>query len=218
MTNIENILKTGCEQLAISLTDMQVQQLVRYAQELEKWNKTYNLTAVRELDAIMKRHVLDALSVIKSVEALAPKTLADIGTGGGVPGVILAIVFPELRVYLVESIGKKCRFLRHVTTVLGLASRVEVVQQRVEAWQVEAPLSIVICRAFTSLENFTTITRHLGDEQTTWLAMKADNTDAEAAQLPDDFAITDDVVLKVPFEDAGRHLLVLRKVADVTVG
>lgn len=210
--HLKQILQDGCEQLDVALTETQIGQLLRYTQELEKWNKTYNLTAVRDSEAMMKRHVVDALSVAKSVEAIKPKSLADIGTGGGIPGVILAIVFPELRVYLVESIGKKCRFLRHVTTVLGLAERVDIIQQRVEAWQVDAPLSIVICRAFTALENFVTITRHLGDEQTIWLAMKADNTEGEVQALPSDFATTHDEILDVPFEKAGRHLLTLRKI------
>ncbi len=209
--SLTRILNEGCQQLDLTLSEAQIEQLLRYTRELEKWNKTYNLTAVRDIEAMMKRHVLDALSVVSSVGKLAPTTLADIGTGGGIPGVILAIVFPELRVYLVESIGKKCRFLRHVVTVLGLSERVEVVQQRVEAWQIEAPLSIVICRAFTSLENFTTITHHLGDENTLWLAMKADNTESEAERLPSNFSITNDEALVVPFEAAGRHLLTLRK-------
>lgn len=209
---LADLLAAGCKQLDLTLTEAQTEQLLRYTQELEKWNKTYNLTAVRDSEAMMKRHVLDALSVVKSVEKIHPTTLADIGTGGGIPGVILAVVFPELRVYLVESIGKKCRFLRQVSTVLGLSGRVEVVQQRVEAWHVDSPLSIIICRAFTSLENFTTITRHLGDTQSVWLAMKADNTKAEAEQLPKDFTVVNDETLNVPFEAAERHLLTLKNI------
>lgn len=214
MTKLKQILQEGCQQLNIVLTEVQIEQLIRYTQELEKWNKTYNLTAVRDIEAMMKRHVLDALSVVKSVERYSPTTLADIGTGGGIPGVVLAIVLPDLRVYLVESIGKKCRFLRHVTTVLGLSARVEVVQQRVEAWQVDFSLSIVICRAFTSLENFTTITRHLGDSETVWLAMKADNTEAETEQLPKDFTVVNNEALNVPFESAGRHVLTLKNMGN----
>ncbi len=212
MTNpLSTLLHGGCEQLGLTLTDAQFEQLLVYVRQLEKWNKTYNLTAIRDPEEMVKRHVLDALSVVRPVERLAPTSLADIGTGGGVPGVILAIALPELQVQLVESIGKKCRFLRHIVTVLGLSERVEVVQQRVENWQVETPRSIVICRAFTSLKNFTTITRHLGDADTVWLAMKANDTVAETEALPDDFSITADEVLAVPFEVAQRHLLILRK-------
>ncbi len=209
--NLVNILQSGCEALALPLSTAQQEQLITYALALEKWNKTYNLTAVRDIESILKRHVLDALSVVKSVDSYSPKTLADIGTGGGVPGVILAIMLPQLQVYLVESVGKKCRFLRHVTTLLGLSDRVLVVQQRVEAWQPQAPLSLVICRAFTSLENFVTITRHLGNADTVWLAMKADNTAAEVAQLPDDFSVAEKSRLSVPFESAARYLLVLKR-------
>ncbi len=207
-----SILNSGCQQLDLTLSEAQMAQLLDYVRLMEKWNKTYNLTAVRDAEDMMKRHVLDALSVVGAVAKHSPTTLADIGTGGGIPGVILAVVFPDLRVYLVESIGKKCRFLRYVVSALGLSERVNIVQQRVEQWQLPEPLSIVICRAFTSLDNFTTITQHLGDEATRWLAMKADNTGDEVAQLSNAFILKEDEVLRVPFEQAERHLLTLQKV------
>lgn len=205
------ILFDGCEQLGLMLSETQIEQLIHYTQALEKWNKTYNLTAIRDVELMVKRHVVDALSVVESIGKYSPKTLADIGTGGGIPGVVLAVVFPELQVYLVESVGKKCRFLRHVVAVLGLSSRVHVMQQRVENWQPDAPLSIVICRAFTSLENFTAMTRHLGNGETLWLAMKAANIADEVNRLPSDFNIVDNEQLNVPLESAERHLLVMKK-------
>ncbi len=208
--NLTNILTAGCEQLKLSLSEEQKGQLLRYVQELAKWNKTYNLTALREPSDMMRRHVIDALSVVPHVREFSPQTLADIGTGGGVPGVILAIVFPELEVDLVESIGKKCRFLRYVVQQLGLP-RVSVRQQRVEDWQPDVPRSIVICRAFTSLENFTTITQHLGDSHTHWLAMKSAHTKEEEAALPANFILTENRVLQVPFETAERRLLILNR-------
>lgn len=204
------VLDSGCQQLGLTLTQAQSQQLIDYTLLLEKWNKTYNLTAIRDAETMMKRHVVDALSVVERVRVQHPQTLADIGTGGGVPGVILAIVMPELQVFLVESIGKKCRFLRHVVTELGLQANVQVVQVRVESWQPHAPLSVVICRAFTSLANFTTITRHLGDVNTVWLAMKAAETADEESDLPADFTLQPPIALTVPFETAKRQLLVVR--------
>lgn len=214
-TPLSALLTSGCEQLGLALTETQTQHLLAYIEALEKWNKTYNLTAVRDSETMLKRHVLDALSVVKLVRQQQPATLADIGTGAGIPGVILAIMLPELQVFLVESIGKKCRFLRHVINVLAIKSRVHVVQQRVEDWQPQATLgtsmSVVICRAFTSLNNFTTITRHLGDENTVWLAMKSAYTAEEERNLTADFILEDNMTLNVPFESAGRRLLVLRR-------
>lgn len=209
-SSLHTVLSQACDTLGIALNEHQQQQLVRYVEELAKWNKTYNLTAIREPDEMMKRHVVDALSVVPHVQALAPKTLADIGTGGGIPGIVLAIMLPQLTVDLVESIGKKCRFLRHITQQLSLP-HVSVRQQRVEDWQPETPRCIVICRAFTSLENFTTITQHLGDVQTHWLAMKSAHTADEEAALPAHFTLTENRLLTVPFETAERRLLVLKR-------
>ncbi|PID65689.1 MAG: 16S rRNA (guanine(527)-N(7))-methyltransferase RsmG [Gammaproteobacteria bacterium] len=211
MSSAKVLLCQASEQLGISLTEQQQTQLLDYAVELEKWNKTYNLTAVRQFEAIIKRHLIDALSVVPYVQSLSPKTLADIGTGGGIPGIILAIVLPGLQVDLVESIGKKCRFLRHVVNRLHLDERVSVQQIRVENWQINSPRCIIICRAFTSLENFTTITRHLGDQHSYWLAMKSAQTGDEESRLPADFKFIANQRLMVPFAAAKRHLLVFKR-------
>ncbi len=211
IARLRAILSTGLEKLDLTLSNAQIEQLLHYTQELEKWNKTYNLTAIRDVEAMLKRHVLDALSVVNPIGKYQPKTLADIGTGGGIPGIILAIAFPELQVYLIESIGKKCRFLRHITNALGISRRVQVIQQRVEQWQPNDYLDIIICRAFTSLDNFANITQHLGNQDSIWLAMKADKTENEVSQLTDDFILQNDMILTVPFETAERHLLVLHK-------
>lgn len=207
---LHDLLTNACEELDLYLTDSQREQLVVYTQTLEKWNKTYNLTAIRNVEDMMKRHVVDALSVVPTLQALSPKRLADIGTGGGVPGVVLAIVLPTLHVDLVESIGKKCRFLRHVINQLSLNQRVAVRQTRVEAWVPDSEVDVIICRAFTSLANFITITRHLGGKHAYWLAMKSAHTADEEKALPGDFEISRNVVLIVPYEAAARHLLIIR--------
>lgn len=204
------LLNDGLNQLSLALTEAQISQLMLYVNELEKWNKAYNLTAVRSIEEIIKRHILDALSVVQLIAEKKPKTLADIGTGGGIPGVILGIVFPKLSIFLVESIGKKCRFLRHVIQKLGLSERVSIIQQRVESWHPTEPLSIIICRAFTSLQNFTTITQHLGDEKTLWFAMKSAHTQAEEQALSQPFMIAENSLLQVPYEAAQRHLIILK--------
>lgn len=211
MDRFSHILQLGCEQLNLAPSEKQIEQLITYVTELHKWNKTYNLTAVRAPEEMIKRHLFDALSVLDHVQSYQPSHIADIGTGGGIPGVVLAIMMPETHVYLVESIGKKCRFLRHVTAQLGLSSRVNVVQQRVEAWQPQPHVSVIICRAFTSLQNFTTITQHLGNADSVWLAMKSAHTAEEIQALPAPFVLHENHVLHVPEEVAERHLLVLKQ-------
>lgn len=215
------LLRVAGAELGLELDKAKVEQLLTYAYELEKWNKTYNLSAVRDATDIVKRHVIDALSVLPAIASLLAQrpvtqqsaAIADIGSGGGVPGVVLAIAMPNTDVYLLESVGKKCRFLRHIVHKLGLSPRVAVIQQRVENWQPETPPTIIICRAFTSLANFTTITRHLAMAETTWLAMKSANTATEEAELSPDFTITDNQLLNVPYETAARHLLSIKQTA-----
>lgn len=211
MDRFSHILQRGCEQLNLAPSEKQIEQLITYVTELHKWNKTYNLTAVRDPEEMIKRHLFDALSVLDHVQSYQPSHIADIGTGGGIPGIVLAIMLPETHVYLVESIGKKCRFLRHVTAQLGLSSRVNVVQQRVEAWQPQPHVPVIICRAFTSLQNFTTITQHLGNADSVWLAMKSAHTAEEIQALPAPFVLHENHVLHVPEEVAERHLLVLKQ-------
>ncbi|MBS9777661.1 MAG: 16S rRNA (guanine(527)-N(7))-methyltransferase RsmG [Gammaproteobacteria bacterium] len=210
IVQLQNILTTSCDQLGLVLSDEQQQKLLQYVEELNKWNKTYNLTAIRDRDEMMKRHVVDALSVVSHVQDCSPKSLADIGTGGGVPGVILAIVLPHLELDLVESIGKKCRFLRNVIQLLNL-SNVNVRQQRVEEWQPDSPRDVIISRAFASLANFTAITKHLGDNNTHWLAMKSAFTSEEELELSASFMLIENRKLIVPFEEAERRLLVLKR-------
>lgn len=211
VTQLSAVLHQASERLGLLLSATQAQQLIDYAVLFHRWNQTYNLSAVRHIDGIIKRHVIDALSVVSSIQALKPQRLADIGSGGGVPGIVLAIVCPELSVYLVESIGKKCRFLRYACQTLGLHERVTVLTQRVESWQVDKPIDVIICRAFTSLSNFTTITEHLGDQASYWLAMKSAYIDDEIEQLQDPFHVVANHVLDVPFESAQRHLLVIQR-------
>ncbi|MPV86603.1 16S rRNA (guanine(527)-N(7))-methyltransferase RsmG [Ostreibacterium oceani] len=206
-------LQAAADELGITLSGQQIAQLLDYARLFMHWNKAYNLSAVRTLPMVVDRHLIDSLSVVSQVAAYCPKCIADIGTGGGLPGVVLAILFADTPVYLVESIGKKCRFLSHVRATLPL-NNVEVIQQRVEAWQPEFACSVVVSRAFASLKQFTQLTRHLGDESSVWLAMKsADIADELNALQDSEFVIASDKPITVPFEPAKRRLisLTLRK-------
>ncbi len=195
-----------------NLNDQQIESLIIYAKELELWNKTYNLTAVKGIENIIKRHIFDSLSVVLEIKNNKINKLADIGCGAGLPGIILAIAIPTLEVYLVESIDKKCRFLRHIIQKLGLNKRVFVISERVEKYQPEFNFEGIICRAFTNLENFVTLTKHLGDNSSLWLAMKSEHTkDEEKLLEKTNFNIIKNILLEVEFTEANRHLILLKK-------
>ncbi|RJG12729.1 16S rRNA (guanine(527)-N(7))-methyltransferase RsmG [Pseudomonas cavernicola] len=202
-------LTRGAEQLGVSLSDSQHSQLLAYLALLIKWNKAYNLTAVRDPDEMVSRHLLDSLSVVPFVREAGDNWL-DVGSGGGMPGIPLAILFPERNFTLLDSNGKKTRFLTQVKLELKLAN-LEVIHSRVESFTPAQPFAGICSRAFSSLEDFANWTRHLGDLNTRWLAMKGVHPDDELQALPVDFRLTDTHVLKVPGCQGQRHLLILRR-------
>lgn len=202
-------LSEGARQLGVSLSNEQHEQLLAYLALLIKWNKAYNLTAVRDPDEMVSRHLLDSLSVVPFVTEAGDNWL-DVGSGGGMPGIPLAILFPERQFTLLDSNGKKTRFLTQVKLELKLAN-LQVIHSRVEAFTPTEPFNGICSRAFSSLEDFSNWTRHLGDEQTQWLAMKGVHPDDELQALPEDFRLTATHVLKVPGCQGQRHLLILRR-------
>ena len=202
-------LKHGAEHLKITLSDLQQEQLLQYLALLIKWNKAYNLTAVRNPDEMVSRHLLDSLSVVEYVEQYGDHWL-DVGSGGGMPGVPLAIMFPQRKFTLLDSNGKKTRFLTQVKLELKL-DNLEVIHSRVEAYTPEQAFSGIISRAFSSLADFTNWTRHLGDLKTNWLAMKGVHPDDELQALPEDFRLDSCQILKVPGCQGQRHLLILQR-------
>ena len=202
-------LRDGLAAMNLSLSDSQQQQLLAFLALLNKWNKAYNLTAVRDPDEMVSRHLLDSLSVVPFV-AEGGRNWLDVGSGGGMPGVPLAIMFPELAFTLLDSNGKKTRFLTQVKLELKLAN-VDVVHSRVEQFEPPQPFTDITSRAFSSLEDFANWTRHLGDEDSRWLAMKGVQPDDELQALPTDFQLQSCVVLKVPGCQGQRHLLILRR-------
>jgi 16S rRNA (guanine527-N7)-methyltransferase len=199
----------GAHELGIELTARQQELLLAYLALLIKWNKAYNLTAVRDPDEMVSRHLLDSLSVVPYV-AEAGDNWLDVGSGGGMPGIPLAILFPERHFTLLDSNGKKTRFLTQVKLELRL-SNMEVVHSRVEAFTPAQPFSGICSRAFSSLADFVGWTRHLGNGETRWLAMKGLQPDDELQVLPQDFRLERTYVLKVPGCQGQRHLLILRR-------
>ncbi|MGE8399043.1 MAG: 16S rRNA (guanine(527)-N(7))-methyltransferase RsmG, partial [Burkholderiales bacterium] len=162
-------LSTGARQLGIELSAQQHEMLLGYLALLIKWNKAYNLTAVRDPDEMVSRHLLDSLSVMSFIHSERDNWL-DVGSGGGMPGIPLAILHPHKQVTVLDSNGKKTRFLTQVKMELKL-DNLQVIHSRVEAFKPAQPFSGIISRAFSSMENFTNWTRHLGDTGTQWLAM-----------------------------------------------
>ena len=202
-------LLQGARELGIELSVLQQEQLLAYLGLLIKWNKAYNLTAVRDPDEMVSRHLLDSLSVVPFVAELGDNWL-DVGSGGGMPGVPLAIMFPDRGFTLLDSNGKKTRFLTQVKLELKLAN-LEVVHSRVEQFQPAEAFEGITSRAFSSLEDFANWTRHLGNTETRWLAMKGVQPDDELQRLPADFRLDACHVLKVPGCQGQRHLLILRR-------
>lgn len=209
MANHAAELREGALQLGIKLSEVQQQLLLGYLALLNKWNKAYNLTAVRDPAEMVSRHLLDSLSVVPHAEPGGSRWL-DVGSGGGMPGIPLAILFPERHFTLLDSNGKKTRFLTQAKLELKLAN-VEIIHSRVEQFKPEQPFTDITSRAFSSLEDFANWTRHLSDGTTRWLAMKGVQPDDELQALPADFQLERCLVLKVPGCQGQRHLLILRR-------
>jgi 16S rRNA (guanine527-N7)-methyltransferase len=168
----------------------------------------YNLTAVRDVERMVSHHLLDSLAAVPFFQGEA---VLDVGSGGGLPGIPLAIARPELQVTLIDSIAKKTAFLRQAKADLGLAN-VNVVTGRVEDYRPESGFDVVTSRAFSDLREFVTLTRHLLKPAGRWLAMKGLMPHEEIASLPDWVRVSANYELLVPGLGAGRHLIVLEPV------
>jgi 16S rRNA (guanine527-N7)-methyltransferase len=177
--------------------------LLAYLRELEKWNSAYNLTAIRDPREMVTRHLLDSLVMVPWMRG----PLLDAGSGAGLPGIPLAIARPEAAVTVLDSNGKKARFLRHAVRALKLPN-VTVVEARVEDYRPEAPFAAVTSRAFSSLGDFFRLTGHLLAPGGQWLAMKGKLDDSEQQDLPAGVGIVDIKALKVPGLAEARHLIV----------
>jgi 16S rRNA (guanine527-N7)-methyltransferase len=203
---IEAALREGLGRLGLALADDRIARLVDYLRLLARWNEAYNLTAVRDPAAMVPRHLLDSLVVLPHVTAPA---IADLGTGPGLPGIPLAIARPGLRVALVESNGKKVRFLREAVRRLGLAE-VEVVEARAEQGPGSRPrVEQVVSRALAALPVLCRLAAPWLAEGGRLLAMKGPGWRDELAGLPAGWRVEVVHDLAVPGLEAGRHLVIL---------
>ncbi len=180
--------------------------LLQYLELLARWNQTYNLTAIRDPEDMVVKHLLDSLSMTRFVGA---GSLIDIGTGPGLPGIPLAIALPELRVSLVETAGKKARFLREAVRHLGLGARVKVHAARAEQVPESGQHDQLTARALGTLAEILRLGGHLLKPGGRLLAMKGKYPDDELAQLPAGWQLLESHPLQVPGLDAERHLLVI---------
>jgi len=198
-------LEQGLVDLGITLPPAAQQKLLAYATLLYKWNRTYSLTALREQDKAVSHHLLDSLAVLPFVPA---GSLLDVGSGGGMPGIPLAIARPELRVTLLDSNSKKAAFLTQASIELALPN-ISVHCGRVEQYHPQDCFSTITSRAFSELADFVALTRHLLCADGCWLAMKGLWPHDEIAGLPQDVAVGEVRRLVVPGVDAERHLVLM---------
>jgi 16S rRNA (guanine527-N7)-methyltransferase len=201
-------LQSGLGELALALPPGATEKLLAYLELLAKWNKTYNLTAIRDPLQAVSHHLLDSLVVLRELSDRAG-TLADVGSGGGLPGIPLAIADPARRVTLNDANEKKGAFLRQAVIELGLRNA-DVHIGRVEDWRPAERFAIVISRGFASLVDFLSACRHLAVPSGVLAAMKGAYPMAELAQVPADCDCKDVRRLKVPLLDAERHLVLCR--------
>ncbi len=208
-TNLEklqqNLLAPGLEKIGLSPSF--VPAVWQYLNLLLKWNKVYNLTAIRDLESMVVQHALDGLSIHGFV-GLPDKRLIDVGTGGGVPGVLLAIVRPDLSVYLLDAVGKKARCVRQVKREMKL-DNVTVIHDRVENYSPSEKFDVVISRAFSEVNQFLSWTQHLGCEHARFLAMKGPRV--EPLKAGSGFVEIQSDELAVPFLKEQRMLYQYKK-------
>ncbi|HCC5834036.1 16S rRNA (guanine(527)-N(7))-methyltransferase RsmG [Citrobacter farmeri] len=190
----------------ISLTDHQKNQLIAYVEMLHKWNKAYNLTSVRDPNEMLVRHILDSIIVAPHLQG---ERFIDVGTGPGLPGIPLSIVRPQAHFTLLDSLGKRVRFLRQVQHELKL-DNITPVQSRVEEFPAEPPFDGVISRAFASLNDMVSWCHHLPGEEGRFYALKGQLPEDEISSLPAEFCVESVVRLQVPHLEGERHLVVIR--------
>ncbi len=202
MSEIKKLLCEGAKTMDVSLTDEQVRQLLDYHALINKWNKVYNLSAIRDPLESIKKHFLDSFSIL---EFIKPGLLLDVGSGAGLPGIIIAIMKPKTNVFVIDSVGKKCRFMQTVKTELGLEN-LTVINTRVESFNYPELFSQITSRAFASAIDTVNKTKHLIANDGRYLLMKGDNIALENIENMESKVH----VLKVPFVSDNRSLLEIK--------
>ena len=204
--SIAQELTRGIAQLGVEVAPEAQQKLLSYLALLQKWNKVYNLTAIRQAEQMVSHHLLDSLAVLPH---LWQGQWLDVGCGAGLPGVVLALMRPEWAFTLLDSNSKKTSFVQQAVIELGLRN-VSVCCARTEEWQTEQCFDGIISRAFAETADFVTQTRHLLAQEGRWVAMKGMPPDEELKRLPIDVRVERIIQLQVPGLDAARCLVILK--------
>ena len=205
-----NVLQGALAKTDLQVSEQQQTKLVQYVQLMHKWNKAYNLTSVRDPQQMVIKHIVDSVVVSPYLQG---DCFIDVGTGPGLPGIPLAILHPEKHFTLLDSLGKRVRFMKQVGFELQLKN-INPVQSRVEQYKSEIRLDGVLSRAFASLKDMLHWCQHLVDSEGVFLALKGQFPEQELADLPEGFVLVDSAPLLVPGLDGERHLLKLKKRAS----
>ncbi len=209
-------LDAGLLSLGITLADSQKQQLLDYLALIQKWNKVYNLTALRDAEEMFSHHLLDSLAAIPPLERHVQGkalTVLDVGSGAGLPGVVIAICCPDLKVDCVDTVGKKAAFIQQAALTLKLPN-LRGLHNRVE--KLEGPYDVICSRAFASLPDFVTWSASALAGEGVWMAMKGKHPQEEIAALPAEVAVFHVEQLQVPGLDAERCIVWMKKARPLT--
>ena len=212
--NLEAGLRSGAQALGLVLTDAQIQHLLDYAALIQKWNKVYNLTALRDPADMLTHHLLDSLTAIAPLRRHTqgqPIKVLDVGSGGGLPGVVLAICMPELNVSCVDTVAKKAAFVQQVAVSLKLPN-LRGLHARVES--LTDPYQVICSRAFASLPDFVTWSRSALADGGVWMAMKGKHPQGEIDALPTDVQVFHVEPLTVPGLDVERCMVWMKAKTD----
>lgn len=204
MEQCREILEAGLDELGLALSDDQVEKLLKFIELIDKWNKAFNLTSIRSREAMTSLHLLDSLAVLPHVNG---KSIVDIGTGAGLPGIPLSICMPDSEFTLLDSNAKKTRFVQQAILELKLTN-VRIYHDRVESFRPERLFDTAITRAFTNLPDMLRLTMPLLDDGGVLLAMKGQYPEQEIAQTGVDATV---IPIKVPGVDAERCLIQITK-------
>ena len=211
MFDFQPRLEEGLSILGLEASSEQIDQLMRFAGLLQKWNKVYNLTAIRRDDEILTHHLLDSAALVPLVKSLGPdaQSVLDVGSGGGLPSIPLAILRPDLLVTAVDAVNKKTAFLTQAAIELGIRNY-SARHARIE--RLSGQYDLITSRAFANLQDFVKLTRHLIKPNGLWLAMKGAVPEAEISRLPHDASVDRVLPIEVPGLGEARHLVVMRPV------
>ena len=215
MKSFKDRLAYGFSLLNIEADDSQFNKFELFAELLLKWNRVYNLTAIKSEEEVLTKHLLDSATLVPFVRQFSEgkKTrVLDVGCGGGLPGIPLAILLSNIYFDLIDTVSKKISFVRQAAINLKL-SNLNAINNRVENFYPEYSYDLISCRAFSSLSDFVSLTDHLLSEEGRWLAMKGKVPEDEIASLPEGIMVSEIIKLKVPYLEMERNLIVLSKKA-----